>query len=142
MDIMLLNMEKSCYDQIKREQGIIEKAVRNDAVMTLYERFKRLLPDSNPELLSDTILKLTATYDPNQDFVEQFKSTWNELAQCFQRSNYYTEGFHASLEDFPAPEEEDKNRYDIINDKELIQDAVVETAAKATKGRKRRAKKA
>lgn len=139
---MLLNMEKSCYDQIKREQGIVEKAVRNDAVFTLYERFKSLLPNSNHELLSDTLLKLTVNYDPNRDFIEQFKETWDQLAQCFQRSNYYSKGYHVSLEDIPNPEEEERNEYDIINDKEFIKDAVVETAAKATKSRKRREKKA
>lgn len=143
---MLLVMEKSFYDQINREQGIIQKAVRNDAVFTLYTRYRRILPDANPDVVNDTILKLTRTYDPNKDFVEQFKTVYNELSQSFKRGNYYSQGYHTDIEDIPSPdplqdEFETVEAYDINNDK-VLRNAVVETAAKTTKSRKRRAKKA
>ena len=85
----------SCY---KRKQCNIQKAVYNDEVNRLMNKhYKQLYSlvkrEQDQDTFNDTFLKLTYNYNPEQDFIEQFKYYFNLLKGAYYRdqkvANYY-----------------------------------------------------
>lgn len=66
----------------RRQNNIINKAVRNDDFNAAFsEHYEEVadLAEANPEVFNDTYLALSASYDPNKAFAEQFASYFKKL---------------------------------------------------------------
>lgn len=117
-------------DKIHRQQAIIDKAVKNPEVFKLYQEFQNYLP--NDDLSVDVLLKLTYTYDPNVNFIDQFKKTYKQLKTSFEVSDRCYK---------PIPldrdiQEEDPNNqsdYSILDDGDAIYQEVKNTKQKRSK---------
>ena len=79
------------WDKFRRTQCNINKAIPNEAVAFLTSKYYNRLQESlvkTPEdrdVFNDTFLKLTYKYNPNKDFVEQFKWIFNQLKGAYYR---------------------------------------------------------
>ena len=79
------------WDQYKRMQCNIEKATQNETVSKLtnrhYKWLYKLLVHSpeDQDIFNDTYLKLTYKYNPEKDFVEQFKFIFSQLKGAYYR---------------------------------------------------------
>ena len=87
------------WSSYNRKQVNIEKAVVNDEVSYYIQQHYKYLHSllvKNPQdedTFNDTYLKLTYNYNPNKDFIEQFKYYFNLLKGAYYRddkvANYY-----------------------------------------------------
>ena len=86
----------SNWSSYRRKQVNISKAVFNDEVNTLLTRHYRylysLLVKSSRDqgTFNDTYLKLTYKYNPEKDFIEQFKYYFKLLKGAYFRDNKVT----------------------------------------------------
>lgn len=87
------------WSSYKRKQVIISKATFNDEVNRKMQiNYKQLysllvINEQDQDTFNDTYLKLTYNYNPEQDFVLQFKYYFNLLKGAYYRddkqANYY-----------------------------------------------------
>lgn len=87
------------WSSYKRKQVNISKAVFNDIVgLLLTKNYKYLYShlvksDTDKDVFNDTYLRLTYSYNPDIDFIEQFKYYFNLLKGAYYRddkvANYY-----------------------------------------------------
>lgn len=90
---------QSNWSSYKRRMVNIQKATFNDEVNTLtsihYKYLHSLLvkSDGDDDIFNDTFLKLSHCYNPEKDFIQQFKYYFNLLKGAFYRddkvANYY-----------------------------------------------------
>lgn len=79
------------WDKYRRMQCNIDKAILNEAVIALTMKHHKQLWDllvhspEDKDIFNDTYLKLTYKYDPDKDFVEQFKWVFNQLKGAYKR---------------------------------------------------------
>lgn len=77
----------------RRKQTNIDKAIYNQQVNTLlaqhYTYLHSLLVrrESEEDIFNDTYLKLTYNYNPDQDFIEQFKYYFSLLKGAYYRAD-------------------------------------------------------
>lgn len=81
------------WDKYKRMQCNMQKATYNPETITLmgqhYQQLYNTLV-STPEdedIFNDTYLKITYKYNPDKDFVEQFKWLFNQLKGAYYRDD-------------------------------------------------------
>lgn len=81
------------WDKYKRMQCNMQKATYNPDTITLmgqhYQQLYNTLV-STPEdedIFNDTYLKITYKYNPDKDFVEQFKWLFNQLKGAYYRDD-------------------------------------------------------
>ena len=81
------------WDKYKRMQCNMQKATYNPDTITLmgqhYQQLYNMLV-STPEdedVFNDTYLKITYKYNPDKDFVEQFKWLFNQLKGAYYRDD-------------------------------------------------------
>ena len=81
------------WDKYKRMQCNMQKATYNPDTITLmgqhYQQLYNTLV-STPEdedIFNDTYLKITYKYNPEKDFVEQFKWLFNQLKGAYYRDD-------------------------------------------------------
>lgn len=81
------------WDKYKRMQCNMQKATYNPDTITLmgqhYQQLYNTLV-STPEdedVFNDTYLKITYKYNPDKDFVEQFKWLFNQLKGAYYRDD-------------------------------------------------------
>ena len=81
------------WDKYKRMQCNMQKATYNPDTITLmgqhYQQLYNTLV-STPEdedVFNDTYLKITYRYNPDKDFVEQFKWLFNQLKGAYYRDD-------------------------------------------------------
>lgn len=81
------------WDKYKRMQCNMQKATYNPDTITLmgqhYQQLYNMLV-STPEdedVFNDTYLKITYKYNPEKDFVEQFKWLFNQLKGAYYRDD-------------------------------------------------------
>ncbi len=87
------------WSSYKRKFVNIEKAVYNEVVNQLltqhYHYLHSLLvkTEQDEDTFNDTYLKLTYTYNPEQDFIEQFKHQFYNFQYAYEQddknANYY-----------------------------------------------------
>lgn len=86
-------MEGSNWSSYKRKQVNIEKAVYNSEVnQQLTKHYKYLhnllvKQDGEEDIFNDTYLKLTHQYNPDKDFISQFKYYFNLLKGAYYRDD-------------------------------------------------------
>ena len=79
------------WDKYRRMQCNVDKATLNDTVAILtMEHYKQLYnmlvkQPEDRDIFNDTYLKLTYKYNPNKDFIEQFKWIFNQLKGAYYR---------------------------------------------------------
>ena len=94
-------MNNTNWSSYRRKQVNINKATYNPEISTLlqlhYKYLHSLLVrvEGDEDTFNDTYLKLTHSYNPNQDFIEQFKHTFYNLKLAYEKddkvANYYLE---------------------------------------------------
>ena len=94
-------MNESNWSSYKRKQVNIDKAAYNPEISHLlqlhYKHLHSLLVkvEGDEDTFNDTYLKLTHSYNPNQDFIEQYKHTFYNLKLAYKQddkvANYYME---------------------------------------------------
>lgn len=87
------------WSSYKRKQVNIEKAVYNPTInLQLSNNYNQLhsclvRTESDEDIFNDTFLKLTHSYNPEQDFIEQYKHTFYNLRLAYEKddriANYY-----------------------------------------------------
>lgn len=81
------------WSSYKRKQVNISKAVSNDMVaLLLTQNYKYLYShlvktDTDKGVFNDTYLRLTYSYNPDMDFIEQFTYYFNLLKGAYYRDN-------------------------------------------------------
>ena len=81
------------WDKYKRMQCNMQKATYNPDTITLMGQYYQQLYNtlvSTPEdedVFNDTYLKITYKYNPDKDFVEQFKWLFNQLKGAYYRDD-------------------------------------------------------
>lgn len=81
------------WDKYRRMQCNIEKATVNESVASLttkhYQQLQKVLVHSPEDqaIFNDTFLKLTYRYNPDRDFVEQFKQIFSQLKGAYYRDS-------------------------------------------------------
>lgn len=89
----------SVWSSYNRKEVNISKATYNSAVNALMEKHYKQLhsqlvkSEQDQDTFNDTFLKLTYNYNPEQDFIEQFKYYFKLLKGAYYRddriANYY-----------------------------------------------------
>ena len=87
------------WDKYKRMQCNMQKAIYNEQAITQMNLHYQLLhstlvqTESDEDVFNDTFLKITYKYNPEKDFVEQFKWLFNQLKGAYYRddraNNFY-----------------------------------------------------
>lgn len=87
------------WSSYKRKQVNIEKAVFNPIInLQLSRHYKQLhsllvTQEGDEDIFNDTFLKLTHSYNSEQDFIEQYKHTFYNLKLAYKQddkvANYY-----------------------------------------------------
>ena len=81
------------WSSYKRKQVNINKAVNNGEVNRLLEQHYKQLhsllvkSDNDEPIFNDTFLKLTYNYNPDKDFIGQFRYYFNLLKGAYYRDN-------------------------------------------------------
>ena len=115
------------WSSYKRKQVNISKATFNDEVNRLMEIYYKQLhsllvkSEQDQDTFNDTYLKLTYNYNPEKDFIEQFKYYFNLLKGAYFRDDKVA-NYYLSLSDVPdisykTDEEEVKTEEKISMDK-------------------------
>ena len=100
------------WDQWKRMQINIDKAQHNTEVSRLltkhYQQLHSMLVKSelDEDVFNDTYLKLTYNYNPEKDFVQQYKYYFNLLKGAYYRDNKITSYLVIPIEDRDFPDTE------------------------------------
>lgn len=132
------------WSSYKRKQVNISKATFNDEVNRLMEIYYKQLhsllvkSEQDQDTFNDTYLKLTYNYNPEKNFIEQFKYYFNLLKGAYYRDDRVA-NYYLSLSDIPdisykTDEEEVKTEEKISMDK-LKQN--IQNYANFKKGQKR-----
>lgn len=106
------------WSSYKRKQVNISKATFNDEVNRLMEIYYKQLhsllvkSEQDQDTFNDTYLKLTYNYNPEKNFIEQFKYYFNLLKGAYYRDDKVA-NYYLSLSDVPditykTDEEEEK----------------------------------
>ena len=113
------------WDKYKRMQCNMQKATYNPETITLmgqhYQQLYNTLV-STPEdedIFNDTYLKITYKYNPDKDFVEQFKWLFNQLKGAYYRDDranhfYQIKEDLISIPDY-LPDTEQEEDLSIVN---------------------------
>lgn len=148
------------WSSYKRKQINIDKAVINSQVNQLLAKHYKYLhsilvkSNSDEDTFNDTYLKLTYNYNPDKDFIQQFKYYFYLLKGAYQRDdkveNYYimTGNVYDIVECISIPdtdtytEDEQPNKKDKA-DKQTLMDLKkeIQNYALSTKSHKRATKK-
>lgn len=81
------------WDKYKRMQCNMQKATYNPDTITLmgqhYQQLYNTLVNTpeDEDVFNDTYLKITYKYNPEKDFVEQFKWLFNQLKGAYYRDD-------------------------------------------------------
>lgn len=100
------------WDQWKRMQVNVEKALYNPEVSRLltkhYQQLHSMLvkSEADEDIFNDTYLKLTYNYNPDKDFVGQYKYYFNLLKGAYYRDNKVTNYMVIPIEDRDFPDTE------------------------------------
>ena len=84
------------WDQYRRMQVNIDKAQYNPVVSELlskhYKQLYSLLvkSEADEEIFNDTYLKLTYNYNPDSDFIQQYKYYFNLIKGAYYRDSKVT----------------------------------------------------
>lgn len=111
--------------QYRTENYIINKALTNQAVNELmvkhYKELARLIVSKKCEdIFNDTYLLLTVKYQPNLEFVKQFKYHYFYLFKRFQHLNYGRYEVTKEEIDYSEPDETDYSLPDTKEAQKLI----------------------
>lgn len=106
------------WSSYKRKQVNISKATFNDEVNRLMEIYYKQLhsllvkSEQDQDTFNDTYLKLTYNYNPEKNFIEQFKYYFNLLKGAYYRddkvANYYLSFSDVPDITYKTDEEEEK----------------------------------
>ena len=108
----------NAWSSYNRKQINIEKAVVNDEVSCyLQQHYKYLhsLLVKNPQdedTFNDTYLKLTYNYNPDKDFIEQFKYYFNLLKGAYYRDDKVANYYLYLVDDYSGLDKEDIEYYE------------------------------
>lgn len=112
---------RNIFSSYRRKQVNISKAIYNDAVnflmnkhyTKLYSELVRSRQDQ--ETFNDTFLKLTYNYNPEQDFMEQFKYYFRLLKGAYYRDDKIADYYltFTDIPDVPDIEVEYKDKISI-----------------------------
>ena len=86
-------MNENNWSSYRRKQVNIEKAAYNPEISRLlqlhYKHLHSLLVrvEGDEDTFNDTYLKLTHSYNPNQDFIEQYKHTFYNLKYAYEQDD-------------------------------------------------------
>ena len=81
------------WDKYKRMQCNMQKATYNYTVINLMQKYYCQLHSmlvntpQDEDIFNDTYLKMTYKYNPDKDFVEQFKWLFNQLKGAYYRDD-------------------------------------------------------
>ena len=106
------------WSSYNRKQVNIEKAIPNDEVSYyLQQHYKYLhsLLVKNPQdedTFNDTYLKLTYNYNPDKDFIEQFKYYFNLLKGAYYRDDKVANYYLYLVDDYSGLDKEDIEYYE------------------------------
>ena len=123
------------WDKWRRMQCNIEKAMLNAAVANLttkhYEQLYRELvrTPEDMDVFQDTYLKLTYKYNPDKDFMEQFRWIFNQLKGAYYRDDKANHFYQIAEDRLAIP--------DIIPDSKPIVDTSIVDRLKAYKSYQR-----
>lgn len=133
------------WDNYRRMQVNIQKSITNERVAELLTRHYKYLHSilvKSPEdedVFNDTYLKLTYNYNPDKDFIDQYKYYFNLLKGAYYRDNKVTNWLVTHLEDNPVeipdtiPDEQPiKKKDDFINNLKSELNAVSKKVNKTT----------
>ena len=111
-------MKMKVWSSYNRKQVNIEKAIPNDEVSYyLQQHYKYLhsLLVKNPQdedTFNDTFLKLTYNYNPDKDFIEQFKYYFNLLKGAYYRDDKVANYYLYLVDDYSGLDKEDIEYYE------------------------------
>ena len=111
-------MKMKVWSSYNRKQVNIEKAIPNDEVSYyLQQHYKYLhsLLVKNPQdedTFNDTYLKLTYNYNPDKDFIEQFKYYFNLLKGAYYRDDKVANYYLYLVDDYSGLDKEDIEYYE------------------------------
>lgn len=101
------------WSSYKRKQVNIEKAKYNPTInLQLSKHYKQLhslliRQEGDEDIFNDTFLKLTHSYNPEQDFIEQYKHTFYNLKLAYKQddkvANYYLSYIEDSVSTINEP---------------------------------------
>lgn len=133
------------WDSYKRMQVNIQKSITNERVTELLTRHYKYLHSTlvkqpeDEDVFNDTYLKLTYNYNPDKDFIDQYKYYFNLLKGAYYRDNKVTNWLVTHLEDNPVeipdtiPDEQPiKKKDDFINNLKSELNAVSKKVNKTT----------
>ena len=118
------------WSSYRRKQVNIEKAKFNPTINRLiiihYKHLHSFLvkKEGDEDIFNDTYLKLTHSYNPKEDFIEQYKHTFYNLKLAYKKddsvANYYLSLIGDSISTIIEPyeileEEEEKPKESKIN---------------------------
>lgn len=116
------------WDSYRRMQINIQKSVTNKRVTELLTRHYKYLysllirQPTDEDIFNDTYLKLTYNYNPDKDFIDQYKYYFNLLKGAYYRDDKVTNWLVTHIEDNPVeipdtiPDEQPlKKKDDFIN---------------------------
>lgn len=116
------------WDSYRRMQINIQKSVFNEQVTELLTKHYRYLHSllvkqpTDEDIFNDTYLKLTYNYNPDKDFIDQYKYYFNLLKGAYYRDDKVTNWLVTHIEDNPVeipdtiPDEQPlKKKDDFIN---------------------------
>lgn len=96
------------WDSYRRMQINIQKSVTNEQVAELLTRHYKYLHSllikqpTDEDIFNDTYLKLTYNYNPDKDFIDQYKYYFNLLKGAYYRDNKVTNWLVTHIEDNPV----------------------------------------
>lgn len=103
------------WSSYKRKQVNIDKAQYNPTInLQLSQHYNQLhsclvTKEGDDDIFNDTFLKLTHSYNPEQDFIEQFKHTFYNLRLAYEKddrvANYYLSFIGDSVSTVNEPSE-------------------------------------
>lgn len=100
------------FDKWRRMQNNIDKAQYNVIVSNLltkhYQQLYSMLvkSEADEDIFNDTYLKLTYNYNPDSDFIQQYKYYFNLLKGAYYRDDKVTNYLVVAIEDKDFPDEE------------------------------------
>lgn len=134
------------WDSYRRMWVNIQKAIPNEVVTQLLTRHYRYLHSllvkqlTDEDIFNDTYLKLTYNYNPDKDFIDQFKYYFNLLKGAYYRDNKATNWLVTYIEDNPveiadsiSDEQPVNKKDDFINNLKSDLNAISKKANKTTK---------
>lgn len=98
------------YSKYKRKQNNIEKAISNQEVNFFFTQHYKYLysllvkTDEDADTFNDTYLKITYNYNPDKDFIDQFKYLFNQLKGAYNRADKVEKYHFTQLNDIDYPE--------------------------------------